>query len=155
MPEVIRILLKIRDKEIEPAIVVIVAKRYAHRGHRVALRGKRHPRDDSDLLERAVMLVMIEVGVQAVVGHEQIRPPVVVVVRRAHGEIFALRLVDLGSLRHIAEGPVSIIVIEDVRRALVHAGRTARSSSADVAVARAILERDVPSDVKIQRPSRS
>src|SRR5439155_603448 len=51
----------------------------------------------------------------------------------------------------IAESPVAIIVIEDVSRALVHAGRTTRARAADVAIARTVgFQKDVPANVKIQ-----
>ena len=97
MPEVIRILLEVGDEEIERAVVVVVAEGNAHCGHGAAARGKRHAADGADFVELAIALVVVEVGVQAVVGDEEIGPTVIVVISGAYGKILALGLEDFGA----------------------------------------------------------
>ena len=60
------------------------------------LAGSGHAADRADFVELAVVLVVVEVGVEAVVGDEEIGPAVVVVVGGADGEILAVGLEDFG-----------------------------------------------------------
>src|SRR5205823_5020288 len=67
VPEVIGGSLEIRDVEIEPAVVVIIAEGYAHCRHGSPLGCKCHAARNPNLLESAVVLVEVEVGFDPVV----------------------------------------------------------------------------------------
>ena len=89
MKDVIRRLLKIRNEQIKPAIVIVIAQRNAHRCHSVAETRQAHSRGHPDFAEFSVVIVE-QVGGQPVIGYEQVWPAVVVVVGGAHGEVLAL-----------------------------------------------------------------
>ena len=91
-PQVIGTALPVRYVQVEPAIVVVVAKRDAHPSHDLAVACDCHAADECSLLEGAVVLVVKEVCEDAVVGDENVRPTVIIVVRRANGEVLAVRL---------------------------------------------------------------
>src|SRR6266550_2174694 len=112
MPEVIGGPLEVGNVEIEPAVVVIIAKRNAHSGHHSSLGRESHTADNSDLFKSAVALVVVEIGIEAVVSHEQIRPAVVVIIGGADGKILAFRLIDFRRNRYIGERAVAVVVIE-------------------------------------------
>ena len=124
MPEVVGRPLEVGDVEIEPAVVVIISERNAHGRHHSSLGGQGHATHNSDLFERSIALVMVEIGIEAIVGNEQIRPAVVVIVGGPDGKILALRLIDLRAGSHIGEGAVTIVVIERVWTAPVNTGST-------------------------------
>src|SRR6266581_7483078 len=107
-PKVIGGSLEIRNIEVELAIVVVVAQRNAHRRHDRSPRRYRHPGGKADFFESTVVLIVVEISIQAVVGHEQVRPSIVVVIRCLHGKILAFRLMDPRRFRDIAEGAVAI-----------------------------------------------
>jgi len=81
---VIRILLKIGDEQVQPAIVIVVAQRYAHSCHGVAETRHGHPRLHADLSELPVVVVMEQICRQSIIGDEQVGPAVVVVVGGPH-----------------------------------------------------------------------
>src|SRR5215469_4420983 len=62
VPEMVGGLLEIRNVEIEPTVVVVVAQRDAHSGHDQSMLGKRHSCGHANLFEGAVMFVVVEVG---------------------------------------------------------------------------------------------
>ena len=79
------------DRDVEPAVAVHVASVGAHAGLSPTVGVQRHARREPDALETAAFAVAIEeVGV-GVVGHEQIRPAVAVVVGGHHAETVGLR----------------------------------------------------------------
>ncbi len=126
----------IRDERVQPAMVVIVAEGYAHGGHNLGVAGHRHTSGKADFFERAVVFVVIEVGVEPVVGDENIRPAVVVVVGRAHREILAPRLVDFRRARHVGEGAIAFMMIEHVGTPRVRFGGTTAAYGAEITAAR-------------------
>src|SRR6266850_5177715 len=119
MPDVVGGTLEIGDVEIEPAIVVIIPKRNAHGGHDTPLGGEGHATDDSDFFECPIALVVVEIGIEAIVGNEQIRPAVVIIVGGTDGKIFAVRLIDLRCNRYVGEGAVAVVVIQRIGTAPV------------------------------------
>src|SRR5437870_6129697 len=79
----------------------------------------------ANLFERAVVLVVIEIGLNTVVGHKEIGPAVVVIISRADRKILTLWLINFGRYRNVGECAISVVVIERVRTATIFAGRTA------------------------------
>src|SRR5438046_113423 len=124
MPKVIGGPLEVGNVEIEPAVVVIIPKRDAHGGHHSSLGGESHAADNSDFFECSVALVVVEIGIEAIVSHEQIRPAVIVIIGGADGKILAFRLIDFRRNRYVSERAVAVVVIERVRTAAINARRT-------------------------------
>src|SRR5438132_1533141 len=135
---IVEVLLEIRDEEIEPAVIVVVAQGNAHSSHHASTSGQTHPGDRSNLIELAVALIVVKKRVESIVGHEQIGPAVVVVVSRPHGEILALRIVDSRGLRYVCESAVAVVVVENVGSTFVSGRGAARARAADDAVPRTI-----------------
>src|SRR5581483_5311906 len=69
--------------------------------------------------EGALVVVVVEVGLDSVVGDEQVGPAVVVIIGRPHGEIESVGLINLGRFGHIREGAVVIVVVQHRRRSLI------------------------------------
>src|SRR5216684_5914736 len=124
VPDMVRRFLKIRDIQVEPAIVIVVAKRDTHGSHGAAARRESHTAEQPNFVERPIVFIMVEIGIQSVVGHEQVRPAIVIVVGGSHREILTFRLVDPRYRRCVGEGSIAIIVIENVSGTFVNAGWT-------------------------------
>src|SRR5690242_13946491 len=69
---------------------------------------------------------MVQVYVNAVIGYEQIRPSVIVIIRSRNREVLPVGLKELRGFRNVGKRPVAIIVIEHSRSAFVHGGSAAR-----------------------------
>src|SRR5437660_11825584 len=94
---------------------------------------------------------MVEVGIESIVGDEQVGPAIIVVVVGGHGEILAFGLVDFGLDGYVREGSVAIIMVERVRAAPVNTGRTAALYTSQVAIP-PVAQIDVAADVEIEPP---
>src|SRR6476661_536812 len=149
LPDVIRGPLKIGDVQIEPAVVIEISQRDAHGRHGDALSGKGHAAVQSDFLEGAIVLVVVEVSAEPVVGDEQFGPAIVVVVAGAYGKILALGLVDFGLDTDVGEGPVTVIVVKRVRAAAIRTGRSTALHSSQIAIA-PVAHVNVAADVQIE-----
>src|SRR5215510_1168325 len=66
--DVVRIPLEIGDKQVEPAIVIVVAQKDAHGCHSTAKRGETHPRNHPDFGELPVVFVVEEINEQSIIG---------------------------------------------------------------------------------------
>src|SRR5260370_17451926 len=87
VPDMVRRFLKIRDIKIEPAIVVVIAKRDTHGSHGTAPCSEGHAAEEPNFIKSTIAFIMVEIGIKSAVGHEQVRPPVVIVVTGSHQEI--------------------------------------------------------------------
>ena len=76
----VRLELVIRDDQVEPAVPVVVAELRPHAGSRLAVPRHGHTRKQADFAEAPSSLVVEQEIRHAVVGHEHIRPAIVVVV---------------------------------------------------------------------------
>ena len=70
VPHVIGRSLEIWNIQIQPAVVVVVTERNAHGGHESATCWIGHAAGHGYFLERAVVLIVIEIGLEAVIGDE-------------------------------------------------------------------------------------
>src|SRR5258708_8361129 len=147
--DVVGIFLKIGDKKVEPAIVIVVSQRDAHGCHGIAETIQPHPRIHPDFGELPVVFVVEEVCGKSVIGDEQVRRAVVIVIGSAHGKVLAL-LGDSRGGRYIRKRSVAVVVVENIRGALVSNRRTTRAYSGEIAVAGAGIQIDVPPDIEIQ-----
>src|SRR5713226_8642701 len=98
------------------AVVIVVLKDSAHAGKRLAIGGERGARFESALRERAVAVVVEEELLHAVVGDEDVREAVVVIVGEGHAKSAALLGGDAGFLANVLESAVAAIAIEKVSR---------------------------------------
>src|SRR5205814_503835 len=102
-----------------------------------------------DLFERSIAIVVVEIGIEAIVSHEQIRPAVVVIIGGADGKILAFRLIDFRRHRYVGERAIAVVVIERVRTAPIDARRTTAKHAPQVAIT-FIAKRHVTADIKIE-----
>src|SRR5260370_6068243 len=71
VPKMIRVFLEIGDKEIEPAIIVVVAQGNAHSSHHTTASSETHPRGRPNLIELALAFVVVEKRIDALGGLKQ------------------------------------------------------------------------------------
>src|SRR5262245_57724948 len=62
---------------------------------------------------------MVEKGFDTVVGHEEVRPAIIILIGGAHREVVALRMIDFHGSGDISERPVAVVVIQNRRRARI------------------------------------
>ena len=105
--------LVIRHEEIQAAVAVVVAEVGAHPGTGLPVDRHGHARGERDLLEDAAAFVVVQKIRRHVVGHENIRPPVIVVIADDDAESVAAVRADAGGLADVSEGAVAVVVIED------------------------------------------
>src|SRR5205823_14283665 len=94
-------------------------------GHGAALGSEGHAAGNANLFDRAVVVVVLGIGLNTVVGHKEIGPAVVVIISRADRKILTLWLINFGRYCNVGECAVSIVVIQRVWAATIFAGRTA------------------------------
>ncbi len=98
-------------------------------------------RREGDLGERPVAVVVVEQVRVRVVGHEEVRPAVVVVVAPHDAQAPVALVVQIARAHgHVGEGPVTVVVEEHVARA----GEAARTAHDGKAVVEAVLLRSRP-----------
>src|SRR5216683_2830090 len=86
---------KICLEQIEPAIAIVVRDGGAHAGLLAPVIIKRRARNNGDIGERAVVIVVVQDAGGAVASDENVRPAVVVIVERGNTEgIVAVGLID-------------------------------------------------------------
>src|SRR5258706_13750187 len=108
-------IVEVGDEYVEPSVVVIVTQRDAHAALLGAVSVNRHARFESDLLKRAVPVVMVEIVRRRVVGDENIYPAVAIKVTGDNVQpVVTDRVVDAGLFRHVGKCSVAVIVIERV-----------------------------------------
>src|SRR5438552_18107179 len=100
----------------------------------MALRRESHAAGNANLFERAVVLVVIEIGLNTVVGHKEIGPAVVVIISHADRKILTLWLINFGRYRNHGDYAISGVVIERVRIDTIFYGRTAAVYYSEVAI---------------------
>ena len=159
MVEVAGVVREIGFEDVEPAIAVVVGNSDAHAGllmTAVAVGAIGH---DGDIGKCAVMVVLKQDAGLGIDGDIDIRPAIVVeVIGDGSDGIARAGLENAGLLRNVGEGPIAIVVIEDVgvRR------KTARAAhdgyALPLAVVRCIggwnfvgIELDVVADEEIEK----
>ena len=110
---------EIRLHQVEVPVAIVVRHRHAHARLRLAVGRVRHSRLDRDLLKRPVVIVLVQRRRGRIVGHVNIRPPVVVEIENRHAQPErARRLQNPRLLRHVGERAVSVVVEQNVLSAL-------------------------------------
>ena len=113
-------------ENIEPAVAIVVGDADAHAGLLVAVFAVGDARDDSNIGERAVVIVAEQNARLRIDGDVDVGPAVVVEIVGDRGDRVArARLEDAGFFGDVGESAVAVVVIEDVGVAgQARAGRT-------------------------------
>src|SRR5271157_1045947 len=152
-----RVAGKVGFDDVKIAVEVIVGGGNAHAGLRLAIGAEGATSFDGDILELAVLFVLIERAGSRIVGHVNVGPAVVVEIGGEHAQAEgAFRAKNPGSLGNVGERAVAVVVVEDVlptletrrstrdHRALVQAWARFRHGS------RCQIEVNIVGDEKIQ-----
>ncbi len=109
---------------------VVVGGVHPHTGAGHAVFAEGDSRRDALFLERAVVLVQIQLVRLRVVGQQNVGPAVIVVVENSNTEAFGSRVIELGLLRGVLKLSVAQVVPESRRRSLVGFRRAIRLAGA-------------------------
>src|SRR5712691_11318502 len=121
---------KVCAEKIEIAVAVVVSNRRAHPSLFPAIRVIGYAREDTDIRESSIVIVMVKNARCAVASHVDVRPAVVVIIERRNAEaIVARRAVDAGRRSYVLEAALAEIAIEDISAAR-QAPRPAKDSNA-------------------------
>ena len=113
------------------------------------MRSEGHAADNPNLFESSIALVVVEIRIEAIIGNEQVWPPIVVIVGGADGKILAFWLIDFRRNRHVAERTVAVVVIKRVRTAPINARSTTAEYSSQIAIT-FLTQIHVASNIKIE-----
>src|SRR5439155_14204163 len=103
----------IRHKQVKISIVVVIAPRASHRNSSVG-----HDPSGGDFRECSVAVVSVEEIIAAIVAHKHVQSAIVIVIAPGSAD----RVGDIGddvAGRDLGEGPIPIIVIEKILRAII------------------------------------
>ena len=103
-----------RNDDVGAAIVIVILKDHAHPRNGLAVHRQRRPGIQRNLLKSAVAGVVVEVLLHAVVGHNNVRETVLIVVRERTAQRSPLLGGNPGTLADILERAVPTIVIEQI-----------------------------------------
>src|SRR5882762_27949 len=108
---------KISLEKIEPAVAVVVRNGRSHASLLPPVIIKRGARNNGDIGERAVVIVVVEDAGGAVTGNIDVRPAVVIIVKRGNAEpVMPVGLIDVSFGGDVFEGAVAKIVVKNVFR---------------------------------------
>src|SRR5229473_4859612 len=106
---------KVCAEKIEIAVAVVVSNRRAHPSLFPAIRVIGYAREDTDIRESSIVIVMVKNARCAVASHVDVRPAVVVIIERRNAEaIVARRAVDAGRRSYVLEAAFAQVVVKDV-----------------------------------------
>ena len=100
------------------AVVVVVGEVHAHPGEGLAVFVEPHAREQADLREGAVPIVVVQKALHRVIGHIDVDEAVAVVVAERHAEALAWRRRDAGLRRDVGERAVAVVAVQEVRRGI-------------------------------------
>src|SRR5689334_1005277 len=110
-----RVAGEVRFHNVEIAVAVVVAGRYAHTSLWFAISAESASGFNADIFEGAVFLIMIEDAWLRIVGDINVGPTIVVEVGNKHAKTErSSHLGDSCFVRDIGKRAIPIIVIEDV-----------------------------------------
>src|SRR4030088_1569538 len=109
---------EICDEDVEQSIMIDIAKIHAHRSLFATVSTQCRARKQAYILERSIVIVVVEVIRTGVVRHIQVGPAIVVVVapNALHAKV-VLRIVNAGCFRNVLEGAIAAIAEQEVRLA--------------------------------------
>ena len=150
--QVVRLQLEVRDHQIEAAVAIVVAEVGAHAGPGFAVAGDRDAGQQADFAKDATALVVIQEVRHQIVGDEQVRPSVVVVVAEHDPQTFPGSREQTRFPCQIRKGPVSVVPVEDVRKSPVDIGAAIGANPVVAAIHLARAEIDVVGHEQVRIP---
>src|SRR5229473_1171248 len=106
---------KMRDEEAEPSAVVEIGEIHAHVAEFHAFAAERQAGEHADVRKGAVVIVVVEVVGNGIIGDEQVRPTIIIVVRPHHTQaVIADFVANASFCRDFFKSAVATIVIEEV-----------------------------------------
>ena len=98
------------------SVLIVVAKIYAHASFDVAVAVVRHARDEGDVLEGAVALVLEEHVGGFVVGDKEVAIAIGIVIDRHYAQaVVAIGGCHAGRLGDVGKRAVAVVAVEHVR----------------------------------------
>src|SRR5260370_22555635 len=102
---------EIRDAEVDSSVAVVIADRNPHSGLFSTLVIQSESREVTDVLERAVMLVVVEVFRDGIIRNQQVNPAVIIDINEHRGKaIVAPGVGDARLHTYIREGAIVVVV---------------------------------------------
>src|SRR5713101_6529785 len=106
---------KMRDEEAEQSAVVEVGEINVHVAELKAFADERQAGEHADVRKGAVVIVVVEVVGNGIIGDEQVRPTIIIVVRPHHTQaVIADFVANASFCRDFFKSAVATIVIEEV-----------------------------------------
>jgi hypothetical protein len=113
--EVVLLVHEVGDEDVEPAIVVVIAKVHAHGAFGISFGAQGRAGLHADVGKRAIVIVMVKIIRAGVIRDVEIGPAVVVIVAPDDAEtVVGVGVVHAGFLRDFFKCSVATIVIEQV-----------------------------------------
>src|SRR3989440_2356885 len=113
--ERVGLLLKMRDEETEAAAVVVIAPVYSHVAELHSFAAESYAGNHPHVRKGAVVVVVVEIVGNGIVGDQEVRPAIVVVIDPHDAEaVVADLIMDAGLDGNFLKGAVAAIVIEEV-----------------------------------------
>src|SRR3954470_9760379 len=122
MVDGVHLVIHIGDKQILPAVLVIVGGIDAHAGAGATILTISDPGPEAGFFELAFTIEKKKIG-NSVIGHEEIHPVVVIDISRDRSPGFPVSLTDAGFLRDITERAVAVVMKQVARHRLRDSGK--------------------------------
>src|SRR5207302_489908 len=129
---------KLRHHNVRQAVIIEVAEVRAHARKGLPVLVVAHSGQQSHFRESAIPVVVVQEALHRVIGHKDIGETVAVVIGKTHSQALAVRIRYTGFGGDIGERAVAIVVIEDVRHAVVIVGMTVGAETGSLLSAIAI-----------------
>src|SRR5688572_4443174 len=111
--------VQVGDDDVEEAVAIHVGHIGSHSRQRPSFDTECDASPESDFFKTSLSLVVEKEIRHGIVGDINIVPSVTVIVSKNHTEPVSVRTVNAGFLRHVGKGTVTVVAIEDVRKAVV------------------------------------
>ena len=144
---------EIRHVDVRRPVPVVVAEVHPHARPRDAVLAVGHARQQGPVRKRAVAVVPVEEIRRQVVGDEDVRPPVAVVIAPHDPEALAARVRDARLRGNVRKSPVAVVPVEQVGRTLIDIGPAIGLDAVpDASPVGFEVEFDVHAHVQVQPP---
>src|SRR5215467_3454944 len=100
-------------------IIVVVAEVDSHASEGLAILVIADAGKKADFVEGTVSIIVVEKALDRVVCDKNIREAIPIVVGKGNTQPLAMRIGDSSPLRNVGEGTVTVVVIQDIRQAIV------------------------------------
>src|SRR5687767_7936194 len=119
-----RLLVQIRDNDIEQSIAIHVGHIRSHSSQRPSFGADRGAGPKANFVENPLALVVKQEVGDGVIGNVNVRPSIVVIVSEDNAEAVSVSSIDAGLLADVRERAVGVVTVQDVGKTLVDVGMT-------------------------------